>query len=190
MNTPDTAPTPNLTPKPSGPGKTGKGSMSALPADVQKDLEQVATLAKAQAQKVFKKIPALGPVVWLMMTQAATRHTLISDLEWRVMPALVLDQAKLYYRDGAPVAYASWAKLSPDVAFSYRSAPHHLAASDWNCGSEIWLVDVFTPFGGGQDVLKDLREQVFAGQEIHQLLPAAADSTLSKVLTWPAVSTK
>lgn len=35
------------------------------------------------------------------------------------MAALVLDQAKLYMRDGAPVAYVSWAKLSEEVAQRY-----------------------------------------------------------------------
>lgn len=97
----------------------------------------------------------------------------------------MLDQAKLYFREEAPIAFVSWAKLSDAVAQRYRAAPHHLTAADWKSGEQIWLIDVFTPFGGAQEVLKDLRENVFAGQAVHQLLPS--EETLAKVVTWPAV---
>lgn len=166
--------------------KTPPQPNSAPPLDdaTRREMEKVAQLAKEQAQKVLKKIPALGPVVWLMMASATTRHTLLSDLEWRVMPALVLDQAKLYLRDTTPVGFVSWAKLSDAVAQRYRQAPHHLAAADWQSGDQIWLVDVFVPFGGAEGVLKDLRENVFKGRPIHQLLPA--EGKPAQVLTWPA----
>jgi cytolysin-activating lysine-acyltransferase len=61
---------------------------SLLPPE---EMASLATLAKKQAQKVISKISLLGPVTWLMMQQAASRHTLISELEWRVLPALMLD---------------------------------------------------------------------------------------------------
>ena len=136
-----------------------------------------------QFRNVLKKIPALGPVAWLMMANATTRHTLLSELEWRVMPALVLDQAKLYMRDESPVGFVSWARMSDAAAQRYRQAPHHLAASDWKSGDQVWLVDVLAPFGGAQDVLKDIREVVFKGQAVRQLLPSG--NTQAEVLVWP-----
>ena len=77
-------------------------------------LPELVELAMEQARRVSQKIPVLGPVTWLMMQQGATRHSLISDLEWRVMPPLVLDQAKLYMREQMPLAFVSWARLSPE----------------------------------------------------------------------------
>jgi cytolysin-activating lysine-acyltransferase len=147
------------------------------------DLNKIAQLAKDQAQRVIKKLPVLGPVAWLMMAGPTTRHTLISELEWRVMPPLALDQAKLYLQNETPVAFASWAKLSEVAAQRYRQAPHHLTPADWNSGSQIWLIDVFTPFGGAQELLKDLREVVFKGQTIHQLVPNSSGQ--AQVHTWP-----
>lgn len=149
------------------------------------ELASLAGLAKAQAKKALSKIPMLGPVTWLMMQQPGTRHTLISELEWRVFPALLLEQAKLYLKDEAPAAFVSWAKLSPEVAGRYQSAPHQLMTSDWSSGDQIWLIDVFTPFGGAQEVLKDLREKVFAGQVVNQLIPLP--HAPAKVIAWPAV---
>lgn len=148
-------------------------------------LADLAGLAKAQARKVLTKIPLLGPVTWLMLQQAATRHTLVSELEWRVLPALIFDQAKLYLKDGAPVGFASWARMSEDVAQRYKKAPHALAMTDWTSGEHIWLIDVFAPFGGAQDVLADLRHQVFAGQVVHQLVPTSP--THATDMAWPAV---
>ncbi|MEI8326702.1 MAG: toxin-activating lysine-acyltransferase, partial [Betaproteobacteria bacterium] len=168
-----------------GPGNAAAplASQGARPAD---DLGRLADLAKAQAQRVLHKIPLLGPVTWLMMQQGATRHTLLSELEWRVLPPLVLDQAKLYLRDGAPLAYVSWAKLSQAAAQRYLASPHQLVASDWASGDQIWIIDLFAPFGGVHEVMKDLRENLFAGRALQQLVPA--ELGLAKTFTWPATT--
>lgn len=131
------------------------------------------------------KIPLLGPVTWLMMQQSHSRHTLLSELEWRVLPALILDQAKLYMKDDAPVAFASWARFDDATAQRYRSPPHQLMTADWASGDQVWLIDVFTPFGGAHDVLRDLREKVLAGHEVHQLVPAPGSPP--KVMAWPVL---
>ena len=171
------------TPQP--PGRVGKDwpGTGALPPE---ELAGLAELAKKQAHKLLGKIPLLGPVTWLMMQQSHSRHTLLSELEWRVLPALMLDQAKLYMRDDAPVAFASWARFSEAAAQRYRNSPHQLMVGDWASGDQIWLIDVFTPFGGAQDVLKDLRENVLGGQIVHQLVPAP--NAVAKVVAWPAVT--
>jgi cytolysin-activating lysine-acyltransferase len=98
------------------------------------------------------------------------------------MPPLVLDQAKLYMRDNAPVAYVSWAKLSEAVAGRYCAAPHQLAAGDWQSGTQIWIVDLYAPFGGAIEVLQDLRDTVLQGQVIHQLALGADAKLLPTVL--------
>lgn len=149
------------------------------------EAEKVIAFAKEQAGKMFHKLPLLGPVTWLMLQQPHTRHTLLSELEWRVIPALMRDQAKLYMRDGLPIAYVSWANFSNQVAQRYRTPPHQLSYTDWDCGDEVWLVDIVTPFGGLQQVMEDVRRNVHPGKAVHQLAPVPSD--LSKVLTWPAV---
>lgn len=173
--------------KPSNPLETPQPLDASLPDGgllPPEELAGLAALARQQARKVLGKIPLLGPVTWLMLQQPTGRQTLLGELEWRVMPALILDQAKLYLKDEAPVAFASWARLSEEVAQRYQKAPHQLTMADWTSGDQIWLVDVFTPFGGAQEVLKDLREKVFAGQTVHQLLPVGEQA---KVMAWPAV---
>ena len=118
-----------------------------------------------QAKSVLKKLPLLGPIAWLYMNSPQHRNQFIADLEWRVMPALVLDQAKLYMRDEAPVGYASWAFLSAEAEARYR-ATGRLAPGDWKSGSEAWLIDLVAPFGGGGDLIKDVKEKVLVGREV------------------------
>lgn len=146
---------------------------------------ELAEFAKSSANKVMSKIPLLGAVAWLLMQQSSTRHTLLSELEWRVMPPLVIDQAKLYLSDEAPVAYVSWARLSDAAAERYRSLPHHLASNDWKSGDHNWLIDLCTPFGGGSDIIQELRSTVFKGQTLNQF-SVGADGKLG-VITWPAL---
>ncbi|MEZ5644098.1 MAG: toxin-activating lysine-acyltransferase [Burkholderiaceae bacterium] len=145
--------------------------------------QEILAFAKDQAHQLFQKLPMLGPVSWLLMQQSQTRHSLISELEWRVLPALMQDQAKLYMRGDAPLAYVSWARLSPDVAQRYRQTPHRLTFQDWQSGDQIWLIDLVAPFGGVANVMDELRTQVLKGQTIHQLAPSPTDA--SRVLTWP-----
>lgn len=146
---------------------------------------RVARLAREQANKVMKKVPLLGTVSWLMLAGVATRHSLLSDLEWRVMPALMLNQAKLYWREEMPVAYVSWARLSPEVERRYQQPPHRLAPAEWRSGEAVWLVDMVAPFGGVEAIMKDLRETTLRGVPIRQL--ALADEAPAEMITWPAM---
>jgi len=68
---------------------------------------------------------------------------------------------------------------------AYVDGPHHLMAADWRSGDQVWIIDLVTPFGGAAEVMKELRETVFAGREVHQLMPDAHGQ--GKTLTWPTV---
>lgn len=154
------------------------------PSVVGGDANHLAEVLRKQAHHVAGKLPLLGAVGWLMMQQAATRHTLLSELEWRVMPPLVLEQAKVYLRDQSPVAYVSWAYLSEGAAQRYQSAPHHLGTGDWKSGEQIWIIDLMAPFGGASEVVRDLSESVFAGRTVHQLSLNAEGHVTA--VTWPS----
>ncbi len=177
MTTPDTPKTPASMP----PVDTAANHPPLNDAE----MHQLADLARAQAERVMGKIPVLGAVAWLMMQQPGVRNTLLSELDWRVMPPLVLEQAKLYMRESAPIAYVSWAKLSDAVAQRYVAGPHQLMASDWKSGEQVWIIDLIVPFGGAAEIMKELRETVFAGRDVRQLMPDAHGD--GKTMTWPAV---
>jgi cytolysin-activating lysine-acyltransferase len=145
-------------------------------------LADLGKIAQEQARAVLRKLPLLGPITWLMMQQSATRNLLLGDLEWRIMPALVLDQARLHMKDESPIAFVTWAKLSVEAADRYRRQPHRLVPSDWKSGEQIWIVDLVAPFGGARELIVELKEKVFAGQSLRQLAPMS--DGLADFLEW------
>jgi len=146
------------------------------------ELQRLVEAAQAQAKAALRKLPLLGPMTWLMLQQSATRNLFLGDLEWRLMPALVLDQARLHMREESPVAFITWAKLSEEAADRYRQPPHRLRPADWKSGDQIWIIDLVAPFGGGQEAIKELKEKVFPGQTLFQLVPAPEEP--AQTLQW------
>ena len=156
---------------------TSNPSSPSIPVDQ----EKLARFAAEQAQRVFGKLPLLGPVTWLMMNQSHTRHVFLADLEWRVMPPLVLEQAKVFMNGVMPTCFASWAFLSEEAVARYRQPPHRLAPADWKSGDKVFLVDLVAPYGGAREALDDLKRTVLAGRTVHQI--ASTDAEVVEVVT-------
>lgn len=126
-------------------------------------LEQI----KEMSSKVMKKLPLLGPVTWLYMNSRFHKHVFTNDLEWLVLPPIVLNQCKLYVKGDAPIAYVSWAFVSDDVAERLKTGSNRLAPHEWKSGEQLWLIDVAAPFGGLKELIQDLKENVFPDQDIN-----------------------
>lgn len=142
------------------------------------ETSQISPLAQIAAEKVqqlLAKLPILGPITWLMMNNPATRHAFLADMEWRIMPPLLCNQSKLYLNGNMPTAYVSWAYLSEEVITRFTKPPYHLAPGDWQSGSQLYLIDMITPYGGTQEVLDDLKKTSFVGKTIHQFLPVGLE---------------
>lgn len=151
-------------------------------------LAGVDALVKSHEKKLASKVPLLGAATWLMMQQPSNRCTPLNDLDWRVMPALMQDQARLYTSADVPIALVTWARLDDCAARRYLLPPHKLTANDWCSGAQIWIIDIFTRLVREQEVFDDLRETVFAGQIVRRLIPGT--QVFPEVVTWPAVPAK
>ena len=42
-----------------------------------------------------------------------------------------------------------------------------LRPQDWKSGDHLWVVEVIAPFGGAEEMVKDLKEKVFPTQPIN-----------------------
>ena len=133
--------------------------------EAKKQIEQL----KELSGKVIGKLPLLGPVSWLYMNDKGHRHLFVTDLEWLVLPPLVLNQCKLYVKGDAPVAYASWAFVSDVVAQRLASGNNRLAPGEWKSGENLWVLDICAPFGGVVELVKDLKENVHKGKQINTI---------------------
>lgn len=113
---------------------------------------------------------ALGHAVWLMMKMPNYRHVFLSDLEWMLLPPILLNQYRLFNADGKVVAFAAWAYLSEAVEKRLQEAEPRLAPAEWKSGDRLWLINLFAPFGHAEAALAELRRSAFAGKrfKMHQ----------------------
>lgn len=118
----------------------------------------------------------MGEIVWLLTQSPIHKQMFIGDLEWFVMPAILLEQFRLFYGpspQGAPVgatptpaACALWASVSPETAERLEAGAHKLAPHEWRHeGGELWLIELIAPFGAQEEILRDLSASVFKGGE-------------------------
>ena len=145
----------------------------------------------SQSQKQAPTIPQeletiLGAINWLTIHSPSHRHLFISDLEWSIIPPVMLKQFKLFKdQDNKTVAFASWARINQDVEDRIlKTGNTKLAPGDWNCGDKIHLIDVLTPFGGNRNIITKLYETEFKdkNQEVSVVRPSRDGKGLEKVL--------
>jgi cytolysin-activating lysine-acyltransferase len=140
---------------------------------VDAEIERQRDVAAKHAKALLAKLPLLGPVVWLYMHAPSHKHLFLTDVEWMIIPPMALNQYKLYMKEEAPLAYASWAYVDEETEKRLLAGRIRLAPKDWKSGERLWLIDLVAPFGGGKDVLKDIRDNVFPTRPIKQLVPDA-----------------
>ena len=109
----------------------------------------------AQAKQALAKLPLLGPAFWLFARDQHLRFTFIADLDWRLLPPLVLDQCRLYSKADMPWAFATWAFVSDAVDQRLRSSAPVIAPHEWKSGERPWLIDVVAPFGDAEQVARE-----------------------------------
>jgi cytolysin-activating lysine-acyltransferase len=76
----------------------------------------------------------LGEIVWLMTQSPTHKHFALADLEWMVMPPLLLEQYRIYYDGSKPIAVAFWAHLSEETETKLTAGATRLAPQEWRAG--------------------------------------------------------
>jgi len=113
-------------------------------------------LAGAAPQGVPSEVPppktvsqVLGEITWLMTQSPRHKSIPLGDLEWLVMPAVLLKQFRMFYKGEQPVGVAVWALVDDLVAKRIDAGEKRLAAVEWKSGANMRVLDVVAPFGGG-----------------------------------------
>ena len=124
----------------------------------------------------------LGEIVWLMSQSPLHKTLLIADLEWLVMTPVLLQQFRLYYDSGdeksapKPIGVVLWAEVDGEVAGRLAQGVARLRPQDWKSGAavpeaerQLWVVDAIAPFGGAEEMVRELKEKVFPMRDIRYL---------------------
>lgn len=112
----------------------------------------------------------LGEIVWLLTQSPLHKQMFLADLEWFVMPAILLEQFRMFHGPApaaaggtpTPAACALWAFVGPETAARLEGGAHKLAPHEWKAANgEPWLIELIAPFGGQEEILRDLAANVF-----------------------------
>ena len=109
------------------------------------------------------------------------KHFFFADAEWLVLPPVKLQQFRIFRKNNLPIAFASWARLTEEAETRFVAGEVRLQPTEWNAGDKLWLVDLVAPFGGGEEIIKQLREQVFKDEKVKSLQPAPDGSGMDVV---------
>ena len=63
-----------------------------------------------------------------------------------------------------------WGTVSDEVAARLGQGTSKLRPQDWTSGDRLWVVEVIAPFGGAEEMVKDLEAAVFPDREIRMLV--------------------
>ncbi len=118
----------------------------------------------------------LGEVVWLMHKSPSHRQVLIAELDWLVMQPILLNQYRIYHKEGKPVGVVFWASVDDDTAQRLGQGKAKLRNHEWKSGSNYWIVDVLAPFGNAQYFVDEMANSLFSGK-VFSYLQTAADGT-------------
>jgi len=131
----------------------------------------------------------LGEISWLMTQSPFHKHLTLSDLEWLVMPPILLRQFRIYYQNTTPFAVVSWAYANEEAEAKLSSGNFKLRPDQWRSGElndaavtdeaasvakdsnggTPWIVDLVCPQANDENklverILDDLTKNVFANK--------------------------
>lgn len=126
----------------------------------------------------------LGEMVWLMTQSPTHKHFALADLEWLAMPALMLEQYRVFRGETTPVGLALWAWLSDEAEAKLEAGGHRLRPDEWTSGNHLWLVDLVAPFATPdnkmvEQMLADLMQTALKGRrfKFHRTDPETGERT-------------
>jgi hemolysin-activating ACP:hemolysin acyltransferase len=130
----------------------------AIRAAFAERLQYVAEEVKSGKFKPMIGVDAvLSRAVVLMMKSPEHGRIAVADLEWLLLPPIMLGQYKLYNSGLVPVAFAAWGLFSEAVERRYLVGGYRLTTADWRSGDRVTLVHLVAPFGGADAVTGDLK---------------------------------
>jgi cytolysin-activating lysine-acyltransferase len=151
--------------RPGGPGAAGKPAdapvlgEAALKAALagfgaSPSRNGAAAASGAAAPKTVAQV--MGEITWLMTQSPRHKAIPLGDLEWLVMPAILLRQFRIFYKGEQPVGVALWALVDKLAAKRIDAGDRRLTAVEWKSGTTMRIVDIVAPFGGEAEMRNQL----------------------------------
>jgi RTX toxin acyltransferase family len=74
------------------------------------------------------------------------KHLMVTDIEWLLMPPIMLNQFHMWQDNGRPHGFASWAYFGEEQEERIaKKGIRRLMPTDWKTGEALWLIDFVAP---------------------------------------------
>lgn len=166
--------------------KANKRNTQEVPGHVNPEGGAAEAAGLEAAQAALSKLPILGPALWLYARDPNRKFMFLADVDWAVLPPVILDQCRLYTRNNIPFAFFTWARVSDAVDQRLRSGTPRIAPHEWQTGEHLWLIDVVVPFGQAEQMIDELHKAQFPERKISVFLPDLQQGKPS-IREWPPV---
>ncbi|MEZ5892453.1 MAG: toxin-activating lysine-acyltransferase [Parvularculaceae bacterium] len=135
----------------------------------------------------------LGEVTWLLSQSPTHKHFAIGDLEWLVMPAILLEQFRVFHGPKHPLGFALWAEFSEEAEKRFLEQVEsgrgaRLRPQDWKSGDRLWLIEIVAPFATAENkmneaMVADLIDNVFKSRpfKLHIIDPQTGKREIKEV---------
>ncbi|MEM6682753.1 MAG: toxin-activating lysine-acyltransferase [Pseudomonadota bacterium] len=126
----------------------------------------------------------LGELTWLLTQSPTHKHFTFADMEWMILPPLMLEQYRVFRGENQPAGYATWAYLSEEaeqklITGADTGSGARLRPDEWKSGDRLWLVDMVVPTANAENklaeaCLADLLQGPLKGKKVkfHRTDPA------------------
>ena len=125
--------------------------------------QNISFLAPSLFQQHWSTTEVLGSIIWVWMHSPHHQQYTIQTFRQHVITAVNCHQFAIFYSDQQPIAYFTWAMFDEHAEQAYihnnRSLLKH--PQNWNCGTRMWLIDWFSPFGHTLYLKKIIKNQLF-----------------------------
>ncbi len=108
-----------------------------------------------------KKLKLIGEVIYLMSASSIHKYFQVIDINNYILPAINLNQFRIYHNSTRPVGFVTWAYFSDEVEKKFISGPTILKLEEWQSGDNFFFIDFIAPFGHAQKIIQDLRDNIF-----------------------------
>jgi cytolysin-activating lysine-acyltransferase len=136
---------------------TGAGDVLRVAGSSPGEGDPAATAARARDALPPKTVSqVLGEITWLMTQSPRHKAIPLGDLEWLLMPAIMLRQFRVFYKGQQPVGVALWALADDLVAKRIDAGDNRLSAVEWKSGSNMRIVELVAPFGGEAEIRESI----------------------------------
>lgn len=88
----------------------------------------------------------MGEIIWLLRHSPGYQDADLDRVDALFLRPLMLDQLRVFRKEGHPVGLVAWALLGPEEEARYL-ADGLLHAEDWKSGVTFWFTDFLAPFG-------------------------------------------